>query len=92
LNGSTLIVERHSWRGFKTVGGELGIARTMGFFTFTYCPFLLSTWIDAKISLMRDLLKTQPSTNADQNTKAETKLRGPIHVTTLKGNTNGNCK
>lgn len=68
MSGSTLIIERHEWRGFKTVGGELGIAKTRGFWTFTYCPFLLSQWIEQRLSAMKKVLKAK-------------EFQGPKHTT-----------
>lgn len=70
MSESTLIIEKHKWRGFNKAGGELGMARTFGWFTVTYCPFLLTAFYQAKIDLMRSILRGDKSgANAEQNTK-----------------------
>ena len=87
MSGSTLIIERHEWRGFKTVGGELGIARTFGFWTVTYCPFLLSAWLEGKMDLMRSVLRSSDTRarnapNTGQSVNPSQKFQPPKHVTT----------
>ena len=58
MTGRTLIIECHHWRGFAKTGGPLGMATTMGFITVTWCPFLVSSWLKARVLRMRNALNT----------------------------------
>lgn len=86
MSESTIIIERHEWRKPRTIGGELGIARTFGFWTVTYCPFLLSAWLEGKMELMRSVLRSSGSQaktgpDAEKNVNKSKKFTPPVHVT-----------
>jgi hypothetical protein len=55
--GATLVIEMHGWRGVKRCGGHLGMVVTLGFVSVCFVPFLLSDWIEVRITGMRNALK-----------------------------------
>jgi hypothetical protein len=89
LSDKSLIIERHAWRKRKITESELGVSRTYGWFTITYCPFLVMAWIQARTDLLRNALrgsdaKQKTTPNATHNGTSREKSPGHILTTEPK--------
>ena len=55
MNGSTVLIEIHGYRGFGIVGGAFGRELHLGFITVFYVPLLLSEWLRERIYKLKSV-------------------------------------
>ncbi len=53
MTGKSIIIEVHGWRRPKMSGGPLGRVLCLGFVSVCYAPFVVSDWLQKKITELR---------------------------------------